>query len=154
MHGFFDTEHHQISWHYETHKAIRLRTPKFNRPSEYQCKRTQNGLLFLFHNCETKLSLKQALWSHMRNAQFQTAMVEYVPSHLQEWVTKTIDCPVRPQVCVTTLTLHHRITLTHWPLGDLNVFLKMQSSILLYLFVSSKLLMIMSSDECHRIYRW
>ena len=40
--------------------------------------------------------------------------------------------------------------LTHWPLGDLNVILKMQSSILLYWLVSSNLLMIMSSDECHR----
>ena len=41
-------------------------------------------------------------------------------------------------------------TLTHWPLGDLNVILKISFSILLYWLVSSNLLMIMSSDECHR----
>ena len=35
-------------------------------------------------------------------------------------------------------------------MGDLNVILKMQFSILLYWLVSSNLLMIMFSDECHR----
>ena len=42
------------------------------------------------------------------------------------------------------------ILLSHWPLGDLNMILKMYSSISLYWLVSSNLLMIMSSDECHR----
>ena len=42
------------------------------------------------------------------------------------------------------------IAITYWPLGDLDVILKMWSSILLYLLVSSNLLMMMSSDECHR----
>ena len=40
--------------------------------------------------------------------------------------------------------------LTHWPLGDLNVILKMWSSILLYWLVSSNLLMIISSGKCHK----
>ena len=40
--------------------------------------------------------------------------------------------------------------LTHWPLGDLNVILKMWFSILFYWQVSSDFLMIMPSDECHR----
>ena len=40
--------------------------------------------------------------------------------------------------------------LTHWPLGDLNVILKMWFSILFFWLLSSDLLMIMPSDECHR----
>ena len=38
--------------------------------------------------------------------------------------------------------------LTHWSLGDLDFFLKIQISFLLYLYLSSDLLMIISSDEC------
>ena len=57
-------------------------------------------------------------------------------------------------VCKCICKIAHHLwgsnELTHWPLGDLNVILKMQSSILLYWLVSSNLLMIMSSDECHR----
>ena len=41
--------------------------------------------------------------------------------------------------------------LSHWPLGDLNAILKMEFSILFYWLVSSDLLVIMPSDECHRI---
>ena len=48
------------------------------------------------------------------------------------------------------LSVSHRRFTTHWPLGDLNVILKMQFSILFYWMVSSDLLMIMPSDECHR----
>ena len=40
--------------------------------------------------------------------------------------------------------------LTHWLLGDLDAILKMEFSILFYWLVSSDLLMIMPSDECHR----
>ena len=40
--------------------------------------------------------------------------------------------------------------LTHWPLEDLNMILKMEFSILFYWLVSLDLLMIMPSDECHR----
>ena len=40
--------------------------------------------------------------------------------------------------------------LTHWPLGDLNVILKMYVSILFSWLVSSNFLMIMSSDDRHR----
>ena len=40
--------------------------------------------------------------------------------------------------------------LTHWPLWDLNVILKILPPILLYWLVSSNLLMIMWSDGCHR----
>ena len=40
--------------------------------------------------------------------------------------------------------------LTHWSLGDLDVILKIQISFLFYLCVSSYLLMIMPSDECHK----
>ena len=42
--------------------------------------------------------------------------------------------------------------LTHWPLGDLDSILKVLSSISFYWLVSSDLLMIMPSDECHGIY--
>ena len=38
------------------------------------------------------------------------------------------------------------VTLTHWPLGDLDVILKMEFSILFYWMVSSDFLMIMPSD--------
>ena len=49
---------------------------------------------------------------------------------------------------VTTAELcAHR--LTHWPLGDLYVILKIQSSILFYWLVSSDLLMTMPSNETH-----
>ena len=41
--------------------------------------------------------------------------------------------------------------LTHWPLGDLNAILKMEFSILFFWLVSWDFLMIMPSDECHRI---
>ena len=51
------------------------------------------------------------------------------------------------QICQS---IFWKILLTHWPLGDLDVILKMQSSILRYWLVSSNLLMIVSSDECHR----
>ena len=49
--------------------------------------------------------------------------------------------------------------LTHRPLGDLNVILKMSFSILLDWLVSSNLCMIMYSDNCHRMvlmksYHW
>ena len=40
--------------------------------------------------------------------------------------------------------------LTHWPLGDLDVILKIRFSILFYWLVSWDLCMIMPSDECHR----
>ena len=40
--------------------------------------------------------------------------------------------------------------LTHWPVGDMNAILKIWFSILFYWLVSSYLLMIMPSDECHR----
>ena len=39
---------------------------------------------------------------------------------------------------------------THWPLGDLDAILKLEFSILFYWLVSSDLLMIMPSNECHR----
>ena len=42
------------------------------------------------------------------------------------------------------------VLLTHWPLGDLDVILKIEISLLFYLYVSSNLLMIMPLDECHR----
>ena len=43
----------------------------------------------------------------------------------------------------------HIPELTHWPLGDLDVILKIQFSILFYWLVSWDLCMIMPSDECH-----
>ena len=46
--------------------------------------------------------------------------------------------------------LIHAIISTHWPLGDLDGILKMHFSVLLHWLISSNLLMIMSSDECHR----
>ena len=42
--------------------------------------------------------------------------------------------------------------LTHWPLGDLDSLWKVLFSILFYWLVSSQLLMIMPSDECHGTY--
>ena len=42
-------------------------------------------------------------------------------------------------------------SLTHCPLGDLDVIVKMEFSILFYWLVSSNFPMIMSSDECHRV---
>ena len=44
------------------------------------------------------------------------------------------------------------LSLTHWPLGDLDLILKVLSSILLYWLVSSDLLMIMPSVEWHVTY--
>ena len=55
----------------------------------------------------------------------------------------TISFPVYTDTC------KHSI-LTHWPLGDLNVTQKREFSILFYWLVSSDLLMIVPSDECHR----
>ena len=46
---------------------------------------------------------------------------------------------------------HHKasVSLTHWPLGDLNVISKMYFSIFFHWLVSSDFLMITPSDECH-----
>ena len=62
-------------------------------------------------------------------------------------VLVTWDFPSPVYLSVVVLILPY---LTHWPLGDLNVILKLQFSILLYWLVFANLLMIMSSDECYR----
>ena len=60
-------------------------------------------------------------------------------------------------VCGTSCSIHIYeaywpiiLGLTHWPLADLSVILKMWYSVLLYWLVPSNLLLIMSSNECHR----
>ena len=53
--------------------------------------------------------------------------------------------------CISSTEIKTHLQLTHWPMGDLDSILKVLSSILFYLLVSSDL-MIMPSDECHRIY--
>ena len=53
--------------------------------------------------------------------------------------------------CVLYLNCNReKMCSTHWPLGDLNAILKMYFSNLFYWLVTSDLLMIMPSDECHR----
>ena len=41
--GFFDTDLHEVSWHFATHEAV-----KFNWPSEDQCQRSHSKWVFVF----------------------------------------------------------------------------------------------------------
>ena len=51
---------------------------------------------------------------------------------------------------IWSFQLYSRDALTHCPLGNLGVILKMQFSIIFYLSVSSDFLIMMPSDECYR----
>ena len=44
--GFFDTDLHEVSWHFATHEAVR--GSKFNWPSEDQCQRSHSKWVFVF----------------------------------------------------------------------------------------------------------
>ena len=73
--------------------------------------------------------------------------LKYVSWAYMYYILHLLPCIL---VCIFIMHQTHCTHLTHWPLGDLNVILKMSSSILLYWVVSSNLLTIMSSEECHR----
>ena len=96
------------------------------------------------------------------------AQLSAPPIMLAWWLWWLVSCPwLSPWHCCPTSTamrlwktlvdvaielsfLWRWTRLTHWPLGDLDVILKIQISFLLYLYVSSDLLLIMPSDDCHR----
>ena len=77
---------------------------------------------------------------------FNEIWIESIVIFLEEKHLKMLSVRCRP-FCLGAIVLNY---LTHWSLGDLNVILKMQFSVLFYWLVSSDLLMIMPSDECHR----
>ena len=46
--GLFDTDLHEVSWHFATHSANGLVGSKFNWPSEDQCQRSHSKWVFVF----------------------------------------------------------------------------------------------------------
>ena len=112
-------------------------------------------MLILWSPQKFARNMTAVLWNH-KHANFQSNLKlgsQYVS---KKDLKVGVGLPSRllhsPILDVVGLSMGMRLGLwlTHWPLGDLDVILKMEFSILFYWLVTSDLLMIMASDECHR----
>ena len=80
--------------------------------------------------------ISDSAWCSFGSKPFPEPMMIYCQSHLPE------------QTSVKLGSTQH-ISLTHWPLGDLDAILELQFSILFCGLLSSYCLIIMPWDECH-----